>query len=193
MTTISHEGMVAQASSWVRRVQHELDTIYFVKAQCDEAALLFDTPADLDNFVMWALDTGGLERIGYVDRDVMRRASMDGSPPPNEAFDVRFDFWRVPGADWRIEAMCVLGGFAPLHTAALQMMGNGSVVHVSWRAAPNGDELGYHRHRKCLEDDTVAGSLTALAEYTNSYGRFCYYGEEGNVPYLKPRVNLRDN
>lgn len=40
--------MVRQAAGWLSRAQYELDTIYFVKATCDETSLLFSSEEELD-------------------------------------------------------------------------------------------------------------------------------------------------
>lgn len=183
-----YDIMVGEAANWLRMVQVELDTVHFIKGTADESSLLFSNERALGSFVQWAYTEGGLERMGSVPSDRMMR--MDS--PKQEWFDVRFEFMKVPDTDWRIEAMCILDGVAPLHSAALAKYGEGSVVHVSWRAAPNGDAEGYRRHRKVLETAGVADPMPFLAEYRNSYGRFSYYGLDGKPPYLKPRVNLRD-
>lgn len=181
---IAHATMARQAGEWVRRAQYELDTVHFIKATIDEAALLFQNESELGAFVAWAKGQG-YEHFGSIERDAMLERH---GGTRTHAFDVRFEFLRLEGFDFRIEAMCVLDGSAPLHEQALEKYGNGSVIHVSWRAAPNGDADGYHRHRRIVEGSGFA----PLLEYDNSYGRFCYYGEDGVPPYFKPRVNLRD-
>lgn len=193
--TFTHAEMAKQAGAWVRRAQHEMDTIHLVKCTIDEAALLFASEDSLAAFLKWAVGQG-YQHIGTVERDTMyQRYGNSEKGIPNlsgPAFQVRFEFVRLEGFPFRIEAMCVLDGEAPLHEAALAKYGEGSVVHVSWRAAPNGDSTGYGRHKKALEAEGGHGTLSPLAEYQNTYGRFCYYGEPGRPPYLKPRVNLRD-
>lgn len=197
----SYERMLQSASGWLRRVQYEIDMVYLFKAQCDEAALLFANQQELEQFVDWCVQgphspsryKPGLDHFGSVDRDtVIRIGQGEDDNKSGQRFDVRFEFLRFPeDQTWRIEAMCVLDGKAPLHEQALEQYGNGCVIHVSWRAAPNGDGDGYMRHRKVLE--APGHDLHPLAEYGNSYGRFCYYGVGGRPPYLKPRVNLRDH
>lgn len=196
-----HAAMARQAAGWLRHAQYELDTIYLVKAKCDETSVLFSNEEELDKFVTWAKGVG-FEHIGSVPEDTMAQTYGNSAAHiPNiagPAFKVRFEFLKMPEFPWRIEAMCVLDGVAPLHEEALRRMGEGCVIHISWRAAPNGDKDGYERHRAVL-DSVVVGKpqenlgLVALAEYENSYGRFCYYGAPGKPPYLKPRVNLRDD
>lgn len=187
MHDIHPAQMASQAAGWLRRVQHELDTIHLVRATCDEVSLLFEDEAKLNEWVMWAKGQD-YEHIGSIERD---RLSL--RPRHQEAFDVRFEFIRYPELPWRIEAMCVLDGTAPLHETTLSKFGNGAVVHVSWKAAPNKDTAGYERHRRSLESGGPnLEKFTPIAEYENSYGRFCYYGDPSIPPFLKPRVNLRD-
>lgn len=181
---ISPATMASQAGSWIRRVQYELDTTHLLKATCDEVALLFSGEDTLNEWVTWAKGQG-YEHFGSIERDRMVETWSGGTE-----FDVRFEFLRLEGFPFRIEAMCVLDGSAPLHEATLERYGNGAVVHVSWRAAPNGDSHGYVRHRQVLEH--LDAPLRPLREYRNSYGIFCYYGDEDKPPFLKPRVNLRD-
>lgn len=163
----THAEMAKQAGSWVRRAQYELDTIHLVKATIDEAALVFSTEQALESFTLWAINQG-YEHIGFVKRDGMNIRTLDHGVA-SHAFDVRFEFLKLDGFDFRIEAMCVLDGTAPLHEAALAKQGEGAVIHLSWRGAPNGDADGYHRHRRILEAKGGHGALEPLAEYGNSY------------------------
>lgn len=183
--TFTYAEMAKQSGSWQRRAQYEVDTIHQFKANIDEVALLFAGPSELNAWVTWAKGQG-YEHFGSIEQDRMVRLDQEGQ------FDIRFEFLRLEGFPFRIEAMTVLDGQAPLHEEALGKFSNGSVIHVSWRAAPNGDAEGYQRHRAVLEAGGTHGALSMLAEYENSYGRFAYYGEQGRPPYFKPRVNLRD-
>lgn len=191
---MSNAEMAKQAGSWARRGQHEMDTVHLVKCKIDEAALLFSDPGQLNEWLTWAKGQG-YEHIGSIERDHMRcrnlwsPAGLNMAPHHSPGFQVRFEFLHLEGFPFRIEAMCVLSGDAPLHERVLAKYGEGAVVHLSWRAAPNGDADGYMRHRLVLQD---SAHMKPMAEYENSYGRFCYYGEIDKPPFLKPRVNLRD-
>jgi len=148
----------------------------------DEVALLFHSSAALDKFVRVA--SVHMDNFNSVPCDVMRRQDKYG-----DHFQVRFEFfrpWSYVTEDeqpWRIEAMCVLEGEAPLHAQAMRVSDDLPVViHLSY---------------KCHTLDAYSAEVRALrsgqpmrAEYQNSYGVFSYWGD--GAPYLKPRVNLRD-
>lgn len=176
--------MMIEAQNALTDAQFSLDTELFLKATADETSLLFATPEELDGFKLWAIQSG-LECFNTVDRDRMVRLDKGAT----EGFDVRFEFMRLPGAaggDWRIEAMCVLGGQAPLHEEHLAAHGTGKPVHVSFKCE---DENRYRVMKRTMADDGFQ-SIPFHAEYQNSYGRFSYWGV--GPWYLKPRVNLRD-
>lgn len=145
--------------------------------EMDEVSLLFSNETELARFVLSAKTKGGMEHFNSVPRDTMVR--QDGT---GEQFDVRFEFLRMPEAAWRIEAMCLLGGTAPLHSQMLRTEGEGCVVHASFKCK---DEKDYERVKAELGSGLLLG-----AEYRNSYGLFSYWGYG---PYWKPRVNLRDS
>jgi hypothetical protein len=107
-----------------------------------------------------------------------------------QAFDVRFEFLRLPltGSregfrDWRIEAMCVLDGNAPLHSQHIERFGDPCIVHASFKLDDEGE------YAKAKAELSEFG-FPFCAEYSNSYGRFSYWN--AGRYYLKPRVNLRD-
>jgi len=174
------------------QVQYELGVELFVKGDIDEVAVLWDTEEALEAFVDWCKGANGADHFNSVPRDRMIRLGEETSPAmqlPREEFNVRFEFLRLPGKDWRIEALCMLDGIAPLHSAALERFGPGCVVHASFKAK---DREAYKRIKGELEhDEGPFKAVPKAAEYMNSYGIFAYYGT-GQVPYLKPRVNLRD-
>lgn len=182
-------GMVAAADRAQSRAQFEMDTILMLPGTIDEAALLFASEHDLDDFLVWATTDARLEHFNSVPKDTMVQlygnslAGIANQRGPDFDFDVRFEFLRIAGAKWRIEAMCVLGGTAPLHEKYLTRNGSGSVVHVSYKMpAPS----QYDREKERLWE-----VMEMQAEYRNSYGTFSYWGD-GSLPYLKPRVNTRD-
>lgn len=142
----------------------------------DEIALLWENAAELDSFVQWAGSAGGMDWFNSVQTDRMERQDKPGE------FDVRFEFLRYPDADWRIEAMCVLGGDAPLHSKHLKVVGNGAIVHASFKVQ---SEDAYWDSFNWMEE----AQFFKVAEYLNSYGWFSYWDSLDSLHYFKPRVN----
>ena len=66
-----YQTMMAQATNWQHRVQFELDTEYFIKADVDEVALVFRREGSLASFVHWAKNEAGMEHFNSVQEDVM--------------------------------------------------------------------------------------------------------------------------
>lgn len=149
-----------------------------IPAKVDEMAILFATQAELAEFVRTA-QTQGVDRFNHVPSDLMLRMDTE------QEFMVRFEFLRtMANAPWRVEAMTVLGGMAPLHAMALSRNeGQPCIIHASYKL-PSLDE--YERHKRLL------GMENMRAEYTNSYGRFAYFDVAPHMPFIKPRVNMRD-
>lgn len=175
------EDAAARAVWALRAAQLSLDMELFIKATADETSLLFADADELKQFVRWA-EQNGMEHFNRVESDRMVRVDRNAT----EGFDVRFEFLRWPDQPWRIEAMCVLDGQAPLHEAHLETHGSAKPVHVSFKC----DTLpAYNNMKRTMADDGVE-QIPFHAEYRNSYGLFSYWGV-GNF-YLKPRVNLRD-
>lgn len=173
----------------------------------DEVSLLFASPEELEEFRLWAIGEGGMENFARVEWDFAVCIGADWWEPvvsetalpvrPVDSFAVRFEFLRVAGAPWRIEAMCILSGDAPLHTAWLEMYGSGCVVHVSYKL-PSRDAYDQHTRRGPYASQWP-DQPTFRAAYGNSYGRFAYYQHAnledsmvGSSWFLKPRVNERD-
>lgn len=192
------EQMLADCSAALTRMQYTMEVDLFVQGTCDEVALVFETTQELDEFLLTATRFG-VEHFNSVLQDTMKLGNYSGAFRqylPEDVrkkvwtdnvngeceFGVRFEFLQVPGADWRIEAMCPLWGLAPLHARMLDKRGSGSVIHVS---AKYGNTDTYQN--KC---DELKDVVPFMAEYSNDYGRFSYYVVNGL--YLKPRVNLRD-
>jgi hypothetical protein len=142
----------------------------------DEISLLFATQADLLAFRDAAVAIGA-DNFNSVTKDLMRREDEAGD------FHVRFEFLRI-SLTWRIEAMAVMWGTAPLHQAMLRETGGGCVMHASYKLP---SEEMYFEHIGALAQYPE----TFRASYRNSYGRFSYWKFE-DLPYFKPRVNLRD-
>jgi len=162
---------------WSRDFMASLDLGESFKV--DEVALLWENAAELDSFLQWATHVGRLDYFNSVPLDKMERQDQAGN------FDVRFEFLRLADADWRIEAMCPLAGDFPLHSRHLKLLGNGCVVHASFKLA---DDDAYWDSFDWL---TEAG-FVKMAEYLNSYGWFSYWDHLEALFYFKPRVNRRD-
>lgn len=171
------------AIRWKERMQRELGlTTFMMPGTIDEVSILFKSEGMLERFLGWAMALGW-RNFNSVPRDTARQlygnslAEIGNVAGP--AFDVRFEFLRSPAdPDWRIECMCILEGFAPLH----ERLPQGACAHGSWKL-PN---LGQYE----ATADTLWRKIPKMAEYENSYGRFSYFGN--SAPYFKPRVNLRD-
>lgn len=173
---------------------------FCLPAPIDEVSLLFHDRQTLKEFVAWAKGKGELEHFNSVPKDLMvclwadwqEEVYSEAQAPFRHAenFEVRFEFLRIPDTNWRIEAMCVLGGTAPLHEAWLETIGDGCVVHASYKL-PSLE--AYVAHVPAL----MGAPLEKRATYVNSYGRFSYYSHEHLAHgfdrwLLKPRVNTRD-
>lgn len=146
----------------------------------DEVALCFRHEHDLMKFVEHAV-LRGMDNFNSV-RDTMVRQDARGQ------FDVHFEFLKFPNEEWRIEAMCITDGEAPLHASALAQNGDVCVIHLAYKCATLED---YQEETRRL----MSGVATRRAEYRNGYGLFSYWSPTGQpsvLPYVKPRVNLRD-
>jgi hypothetical protein len=180
-------ALVMEADRAVAKAQQMFDLELFVKAQMDEASLLFHTEGELEEFVEWAKGSG-LHHFNSVPLDGMIRQGMGFV---DESFLVRFEFLRLHGASWRIEAMYIPEGVAPLHREYERQNGSPCVVHVSFKCE---DFWRYEKMKRVLANEDVAPALKEEAEYRNSYGMFSYWSSKsGPMPYIKPRVNLRDS
>ena len=150
----------------------------------DEVSLLFGIQEEYIRFCDEANDRG-LHFAGVKEH----QRQVGGE----EEFFTQFEFvWPYPDAEWRIEAMLVLGGTAPLHRRFMRKAySDVGVVHVSWKEP---DAESYFGSRIEME---YSMGLELAREYRNGYGRFAYYPihapEHGNLlTYIKPRINERD-
>lgn len=183
METQMYRNLLRRAHRAHYVTQSQCDVSMILPVKIDEVALCFRRSEDLDSFLIHADRDKAVEHFNSVPVDNMRRQDQ------SESFDVRFEFLRIRGADWRIECMCVLSGVAPLHERILLDRGSGAVIHASYklpdidayrREISSGGRLGQH--------DGVMD-----AAYANTYGCFSYWRFAGlGHTYLKPRVNLRD-
>lgn len=163
--------------------QSQCDLNMMLPVRIDEVALCFRRAYDLDQFLTHVAKDDNVEHFNSVPVDAMERQDQSGS------FDVRFEFLRIRGADWRIECMCVLSGVAPLHEKLLDDRGSGAVIHASYKLP---DIDAYHRE---ISSGGRLGQHDGVmdAAYANTYGCFSYWRfAELGFTYLKPRVNLRD-
>jgi hypothetical protein len=163
--------------------QFQVDTeLLMANVLIDEVSLLFRTPDELDAWTYWASELKGLDHFNSVEDVCTSVANVE------ESYGVRFEFFKLPGLDWRIEAMCITGGTAPLHRIHLERYGTANVIHASYKLPT----IGSYRQNEA-EMARYAPGLTKIVEYANSYGLYTYYGgSDIDRYYLKPRVNLRD-
>ncbi len=206
MANIDNVRRVRAASTALSLTSYMGFSELHLPSDADEVSLLFATPKELEGFRRWAISEGGMDNFASVKEDVCVCLDADwrepvlsekAVPEDVESFAVRFEFLRLPAAQWRIEAMCVLAGEAPLHEAWLENFGSGVVVHVSYKLPTRAD---YDQHlRQGLHGSQWPDEPVLRASYANSYGRFAYYQHDNfhdNVDrqewFLKPRVNERD-
>lgn len=183
MEEITYRNLIRKTHRAHYISQSVCDLELLLPVDIDEISLLFRSDEDMEHFLHHVSMDRNVDHFNSVPIDAMHRQESD------EAFDVRFEFLRIHGADWRIEAMCVLGGTAPLHEKALLDRGSGTVVHASYKCE---DRNAY------VKDVEIGGRLgqhdgNQMATYINNYGMFSYWEfERMGTTYLKPRVNLRD-
>lgn len=159
----------------------------------DEVALCFPNQDQLQEWIEFVKDDPLLSHY-RSERDTMHREDK------SEWFDVRFEFISVNVKEddhpWRIEAMAVTGGYAPLHDTMLKVSKGPGVIHASYKLTnPKGSaEAVYDEELIHLE---ASENMVMAAAYYNDYGRFSYWRpphpSHGGGPFLKPRVNLRDS
>lgn len=150
----------------------------------DEVSLLFGIREEFLRFCDEANERG-LHFNGVVEH----QQQIGGE----EKFTTNFEFiWPYPDADWRIEAMFVASGDAPLHRRFLtDSYSDVAVVHVSWK------EQGPEEYFASRIEMEYNMGMELAREYRNGYGRFAYYPvvgpEHGRLlTYIKPRINERD-
>lgn len=180
---INHFNDALERAKHVQRdAQKLLDLELMVgNYEVDEVSILCGSPVLLQTLVNHCTSLG-YDHFNRVESDRMKRKDT----LRQRKFDVRFEFLRAPGASWRIEAMCVLGGHAPLHSQHIAVYGDPCVVHASFKCQ---DEEGLGKAERELHK--IGSALPFCASYQNSYGEFSYW-KVGRY-YLKPRVNLRDD
>lgn len=149
----------------------------------DEIALLVGDTGQLAELDQLLALKFGWERFNIATDNVKTQ-------PIRSAYSVEYHFYRHPAHDYRLEVMRLSSGISPLHAAIPKPL-NRQVcepVHASF---------------KCPDEETYAAARFGLVEAgmveaqrcDSTYGRFSYFTTLGTplrVPYLKPRVNLRD-
>lgn len=184
------EDVVRRAIEVQRDAQKMLDfDLVMGSFAIDEVAIQCGTSLLLDTMVGYLKYEHGADHFNSVDRDYMQRLDLPFLPMwsarrSKRGFGVRFEFLRLPATLWRIEAMAVLDGSAPLHSQHEARHGDPSVIHASFKCE---DVAEYEDVKKFLMD---LSTLPFVAEYRNSYGQFSYW--QCGRYYLKPRVNTRD-
>lgn len=162
-----------------------------LKNPIDEIALLFINRAAKGDFVISAVKGDGVKLFNSAEDHV-------NTKPFGTEYDVEYLFLEAECLDgMRVEAMSLLNGLSPLHSALIQnheeiRHGAPYPVHLSFKCH-NMDE--YHDAVYALEHSGADGYgvATSVQFCQSDYGVFSYY----NVPslghiYLKPRVNMRD-
>lgn len=181
------QAMVERAEHAQLVTEHRMNTELLMPCHIDETSLLFAKPAELNEFVLWA-SVNGWEHFNRVLNDRMKLTSSgplvrslvgDNLMGQGSEFAVRFEFLRKPDSNWRIEAMCAVGGYAPLHEEKLKELGTGCVVHASYKPAH------YDESKEALKECSEF-----MAEYINSYGVFSYWSF--GSWYVKPRMSFLD-
>lgn len=160
---------------------HQMDPSMW--AFIDEIALLVDTQTHADELLRCLPELGWERFNDAVDR-------VRTSPIPS-VYRVKYVFFQHPEKSWRLEVMQMLEGYSPLHGAIVQPVGGALCVpvHASFKTA---DEEQYAYAVSTLAE---SGGYLMAQRCDSTYGRFSYWtalDRADRVPYLKPRVNLRD-
>lgn len=150
----------------------------------DEIALMVDSTSQLGKL------TDQLQRLhGWSRFNQARDAVVTG--PIRSKYEVEYTFFKHPERNYRLEVMRLMRGVSPLHMAFDTVLDSAGCVLV-------------HASFKCEDEETYAYSRQHMQEMgyleaqrcESTYGRFGYWTTANPVPqavpYLKPRVNLRD-
>lgn len=189
MEATEHIALMAAAIHTYNGFGFDHSVMQMKQFPIDEVAILFADEAQLDEWLGFA-EKDHMLRHDRTEHDTMHRNDTRRA----QAWRVRFEFLQVTlhadAPTWRIEAMVVLGGRAPLHQAMLAATeGRPAIIHASYKL-PGVD--AYHEEVQRL----MSNGMTMQAGYTNSYGVFSYWNSGDGAPvtnvYLKPRINLRD-
>lgn len=177
------DGIMQVVNSRWSMAEQELRALFGVGFTIDEMALYFRTDEALNMFMAKAV------RSGWV---VFNQAEdhVTTLPIPGQ-YGVLYWFLRHEELPYRLELMRITEGFSPFH-GVLDMQGQLSeravlMAHASFKTASEGEYAGAGVGLR-------NGDHELMMHCTSSYGRFSYYGKdpEGELPVLKPRLNLRD-
>ena len=177
-------------------VARTLDALFVENARL--ATLLTPGGYLIDEFALLVSDSNQLEQLDTIlclafgwERFNVANDNVK-TAPIRSAYSVEYHFYRHPDRDYRLEIMRLTSGISPLHAAiplplARQVC---TPVHASFKTT-NEEQYAYARNY-------IEGLGYSEAQRCDSnYGRFSYFVKEGmfvdRVPYLKPRVNLRDD
>lgn len=168
------------AQSAVDRYSHILSARQW--GPIDEIALSVDNDTELRLLSQFLRERGW--RQFNEARDNVRTS------PIASRYTVQYVFFEHPDKPWRLEVMKMLTGYSPLHGALPRLTGGQLAipVHASFKV-PDEERYAYAR-----EDLDSLGYFEAQ-RCDSTYGRFSYWtalDQDKAVPYLKPRVNLRD-
>lgn len=181
MYDAEHFSKVVQNAIHVRSlIQFHMDTEWQLPYKIDEISVLWKFKGTLEAFTEWCV----AQQVEHFNAKVLDRCYRNEIGLRSTWFDVQFEFLRLPTHPWRIEAMAVLKGRAPLHEAQLRERGEGCVMHASFKV-PDEEAL-----KEAYQNLAKTGFVN-IAEYRNSYGLFSYWQGAG-FTWIKPRVNLRD-
>lgn len=149
----------------------------------DEVALLFQENSAIFRFLQLAVQRPDVTLFNFSHDSV-------STAPLIAKYTVQYWFLTSGDPEWRVEAM-VQDGYSPLHNTLSTWSGSQSAmmpVHASFKCK---DEMEYASARHTLR---TAGWEEAQ-RCDSDYGRFSYWCHPDltlHIPFLKPRVNLRD-
>lgn len=169
----------AAVEEYTRRLRSHENYNGFV----DEIALLVETEGEVRELrqCLWM--------AGWLQFNTARDDVRTG--PIRSRYEVEYNFFSHPDKIWRFEVMRITKGYSPLHGAIRKPVGGELCVpvHASFKTY---DEENYVYAREHLD----GMGLFEAQRCDSTYGRFSYWttvDQQDAVPYLKPRVNLRDN
>lgn len=182
----AHSVMLRNCLRTAARAEAELSMQWGLQVKIDEVAILFPHLDPLYKFY---------EQI-HRDHAWHVFNTVEDSGPINSArhhasdsytYRAGYVFVSHPATHVRLELMTLRDGHSPIHSHLMEdpraVAGGAVIVHASWKAPTLAAYLSQVRR---LEDQ----NLKVGHEFVSDYGRFGYVGPV--VPYLKPRVNLRD-
>jgi hypothetical protein len=150
----------------------------------DEMAICFFEDMQVFHFISVAVRNGWV-LFNQADDTV-------ATAPLRSTYEVRYWFLRKEGVPYRVEAMLIVKGHSPYHTwlrtsRAQRMGGAGRLAHASFKVETEEEYANAAHHL------TKQMTMDVWQHCQSSYGRFSYLGlEDGVMPPIKPRVNLRD-